>query len=36
MPFFEDPDAYFPVLEQFLKAQAPDGAAQSGAAAGPL
>jgi proline iminopeptidase len=22
MPFYEDPDAYFPVLEQFLKAQA--------------
>lgn len=24
MPFYEDPDAYFAVLEQFLKLQAPD------------
>jgi len=24
MPFYEDPDAYFAVLEQFLKSQAPD------------
>lgn len=36
MPFYEDPDAYFPVLEQFLRAQARDSAVRSGELAGPL